>query len=158
MKLLLSCLLLKTALIHGFYVPGVGPRDFMTGETVDIKVGHWNIYLLIHFWRQTLTECCTAIGQVTNTDMPDSVYGAVITRKSLRELTRLTWTVPSGCRPWNQTNQLGLLVRQYADCPYHTHHRHLVLLRQLETEYWCVKLAETKLVTGIVNHDTSPTN
>jgi len=24
--------------VHGFYVPGVGPRDFTAGETVDIKV------------------------------------------------------------------------------------------------------------------------
>ena len=39
MKLLLVCLLLNAVLVRGFYVPGVGPRDFMAGETVDIKVG-----------------------------------------------------------------------------------------------------------------------
>jgi len=38
MKSLLICLLWNAALIRGFYVPGVGPRDFMTGESVDIKV------------------------------------------------------------------------------------------------------------------------
>jgi len=37
-KLLVTCLLLNIALVHGFYVPGVGPRDFMAGETVDIRV------------------------------------------------------------------------------------------------------------------------
>jgi len=40
MKLLVICLLWNVALIRGFYVPGVGPRDFMTGETVDVRVSH----------------------------------------------------------------------------------------------------------------------
>jgi len=39
MKLLLICLFWNAvALTNGFYVPGVGPRDFMNGETVDIRV------------------------------------------------------------------------------------------------------------------------
>jgi len=39
MKLLIIVSLLCSAvLVRGLYVPGVGPRDFMAGETVDIKV------------------------------------------------------------------------------------------------------------------------
>ena len=39
MKILLISLLWNAAVLtNGFYVPGVGPRDFMNGETVDIRV------------------------------------------------------------------------------------------------------------------------
>ena len=41
MKLLLfGCLLWNAVFVRCFYVPGVGPRDFMAGESVDIKVCH----------------------------------------------------------------------------------------------------------------------
>jgi len=47
MKLLLTCLLWNAVVLtNGFYVPGVGPRDFMTGETVDIRVS-WRINSLL---------------------------------------------------------------------------------------------------------------
>jgi len=39
MELLVIFLLWNAVVLtNGFYVPGVGPRDFLTGETVDIKV------------------------------------------------------------------------------------------------------------------------
>jgi len=48
MKLLLcGCLLWNTLLVHGFYVPGVGPRDFMAGESVDIKVCRQIVYSFV---------------------------------------------------------------------------------------------------------------
>jgi len=67
-----------------------------------------------------------------NNNNQDDVYGAVIMAKPLREFTRIIWSVTTqrwgGCQPSDQTNRLGLRVRQKETAAtVHIHHRHFII-------------------------------
>ena len=116
------CLKRGMAKVHGIRITVTSGRQ-IAHDMYEWQCHGW--HLKISIFQENLTSVITyyliIIGQV---------YGAVIMNKSLQEFLSSSnecRTLPSGCRPLDQANRLGLFGCQQAAITY-THQGHTTYL------------------------------